>query len=151
MCTYDGILCICLCCIYVCECMYVCLCMLVCVLCVHKYTVCKCVYLYLHVCIVYVYGCVYVCILVFMCGCTCICMHFSCTRDQSHVSRRPRPYLDSCSQSADTPTDSKTDAQADSEIRTVSCSVDQTTIRTQNHVISYECLLLYYFLIYHCQ
>ena len=131
-------------------CMYVCLCMLVCVLCVHEYTVCKCANLYLRVCIVYVYGCVYVCILVFMCGCTCICVLFSCTRDQSLVCRRPRPNLDLCSQSADTATDSKTDAQDDSEICTSSCSVDQTTIRTQNHVISCECLLLDYFLIYRC-
>ena len=40
--------------------------------------------------------------------------------------------------------DSKTDPWEDPEIRTGSCSEDQTAIRIQNRVISCECLLLYY-------
>jgi len=38
---------------------------------------------------------IWVCILVFMCGCTCIFVCFRCTRDRSHLCRRPEPYPDS--------------------------------------------------------
>ena len=47
--------------------------------------------------------------------------------------------------------DSKTDPWDDPKIRTGSCSGDLTVIRFQNRVISFKCLLLYQFLIYHCQ
>jgi len=43
--------------------------------------------------------------------------------------------------------DSKTDPWDDPEIRTSSCSEDQTTIRFKNHVISCECLSIDLFLI----
>ena len=45
----------------------------------------------------------------------------------------------------------KTDLWDDSEIRTSSCSENQRVIRFQNRVISCECLLLSFFLIYHYQ
>ena len=47
--------------------------------------------------------------------------------------------------------DSKTNPWDDPEIYTGSCSEDQTVIQIQNCVISCDCLLLYHFLISHCQ
>jgi len=47
--------------------------------------------------------------------------------------------------------DLKIDARDDPEIRTGSCSEDQRTIQIQNCIISCECLLLCYFLMYRCQ
>jgi len=39
------------------------------------------VYTCMYVYVLHMYMCVFMCILIFMCGCTCICVHFSCTRD----------------------------------------------------------------------
>ena len=50
----------------------------------------------------------------------------------------------SYSQSVDIPDDSKTNTRGDSEIRIGSHSEDPVVIQAQNHVISCECLLLYY-------
>ena len=87
---------------------------------------------------------------VFMCTCVYVCL--LCYSDVDLIvrsepsNRRPRPDPDSCSQSTDMPRDLKTDARDNSEIRTDSCSEDQTAIRIQNRVISCECLLLCYYL-----
>ena len=66
-------------------------------------------------------------------------------------NRRPGPDTESCSSWSRYTGDLNTDLWDYSKVRVSSCSEDQMAIRFQNRVISYECLLLYYFLIYGCQ
>jgi len=112
---------------------------------------CMCI----HVCLCRVYVCVwYECVI----GCTCEFMGecvLVAAPEFAHAiqtsNRRPGPYLNLCSQSADMRGDSKTDIRDGSEIRTDSCNEDQMATRAQNRVISCECLFLYFSLIYCCQ
>jgi len=93
-------------------------------------------------------GCVYMCIYVYVClqvFVVCSVITDSFVRSEP-CNRRPDPDL--CSLWTWYTADSKTDPWDDPEIRTGSCSEDQTAIRIQNRVISCECLLLCYFLIY---
>ena len=100
-----------------------------------------CICMWVLVVYMYVYS-AYMCTSVYQCVCIFLFMWvhvFGC------VLQRFEPNCaiqTQCSQSADTPGDSKTNTRNDSEIRTGSCSVDQTAIRTRNHIISCECLFL---------
>ena len=107
---------------------------------------------------------------VYTCGCTCVCV---CTCNDVHVcvNSHPSLYLVTCYSITDPfvrfgPVTGDSDLCSlctrytgylkiipwdDPEIPTGSCSEDQTAIQIQNCVISCECLLLYYFLIYRCQ
>ena len=71
----------------------------------------------------------------------CLCGHASICVCCLLKRYKPGPDIDSCSQSADTSGDSKTDTRDDSEIRTGLCSADLMEIQPQNRVISCECLL----------
>ena len=61
-------------------------------------------------------------------------------------NRRLGPDPNSYSQRTRYTSDSKTSSWDNSEVRTGSCSEDQTAIRNQNQVISCECLFLCIFL-----
>ena len=114
--------------------------------CMHDY---KCVctvyaWVYAWLC-VFMYILVYICIGVCTCGymCLAICYNEADLFVRSEPgNRRPRPDLDLCSLWTWYAGDSKTDPWDDPEIRTGSCSGDQTVIRFQNHVISCECLFI---------
>ena len=90
---------------------------------------------------IYVY---IVCIYVYM------CVSVACYSDTDTLARS-EPDPDTCSLWTRYNSDSKTNSWDDSVIRSGSCSEDQTVIRIQNYIISCEYLLLYHFLIYHCQ
>jgi len=125
--------------------MYICVCM-----CILVYThnvclgVCKSMYVYVLVC-AWVFMSLY-----YVCSVVCYSVSDPLVRSKPG-NRRPGPNSDLCSLWIRYTGDSKTGAQDDSEIPTSSYSEDQKTIRIQNRVISCECLLLYHFLIYHCQ
>jgi len=86
----------------------------------------------------------YLCVHVFMCVC---CM---LQRLQTRLVRFGPIIgdLNLCSLWTRYISNSKTDPLEDLEVRTGSCSEDQTAILIQNHAISCECLFLCYFLIY---
>ena len=99
------------------------------------------------------------CMLVYTYMCTSMCTYVfvyqnvylvACHSDTDPLARSELdPY--SCSPWSRYIGDSKTDPWDDSEIHIGSCSEDQTAIQTQNRVISCECLLFSYFLIYRRQ
>ena len=87
-----------------------------------------------------------------MCHVCCMCVRVSMTvqlRDAAIWTRlvRSAPIVEDsklCSLWTRYTGDSKTDTRVDSEIRTGSCSTDQTAIPARNCVISYEYLFLHY-------
>ena len=110
----------------------------------------------------------YIHVHVFMCRCvpcvcgTCGCVHvlvyyvcinypsflcmrvwFSATSARSEPSHRRIQIRVHCGR--DTLTIRRSDTRGDSEIRTSSYNADSMAIRTQNRVISCECLLLHYY------
>jgi len=99
----------------------------------------------MHVC-----TCIYivcVCSCEFMCLVACYSISDSFVRDLSSVTGNfDYVRYESDTQAIRIPTHGD-----DPEIRTGSCSEDQTKIRIRNRVISCECLLLYHFLIYFYQ
>jgi len=114
--------------------------------------------MYVCVCIVYVYGCipvrvyiwvcmnnyVYIFMFVYLCVRSSATALRTCSERLGHVTEDS----DLCSLCIRHDGNSKNDPWDDPEIRIGSCSEDQTSIRIQNRVISCECLLFYYFLIY---
>jgi len=120
--------------------------------CIHDY---KCasivyawVYAWLCVCMyILVYICIGVCTCAFMCTCGYMCLVICYSNVNLFVrsepsNRWPRPDLDLYSLWIRYASDSKIDPWDVPEIRTGSCSGDQTVIRFQNRVISCECLFI---------
>ena len=103
--------------------------------------------------VVYVYVRVYtVCVFLCLCEFMCLVMYYS---DMDSLmrsepdNRRPSPNSDLFSpwtRYTGNFCNSKANPWDNSEVHTGSCSEDQTAIQFQSHVISCECLLLYYFL-----
>ena len=113
--------------------------------CMYSILVYVCVWVY-----TYVSMCTCECVRVYLCLCVCW-FRVVAFQTRSCDLNSVTGDTDSCSQRTRYTGDSKTDPWDDPEMCTGSCSEDQTTIRFQNRVISCECLLLYQFLIYHCQ
>ena len=110
---------------------------------------------------------VYLCTYVSICGCIPMCVYIyvrvwvhmrwvmCCSISDLLVRSEPGnkrlgPDLKFSSLRTEYTGDSKNNLWDDPKIPTGSCSEDQTTIQFQNCVILFECLLLYYFLIYRC-
>jgi len=108
--------------------------------------ICGCVY-------VYAYNVCSIMLVLYLCVCVsiCVCCMLQQLRirscDLNSITGDSDLYLLWTQYTGDL----KTDLRVDLEIRTDSCSEDQTTIRIQNCIISCECLLLFHFLIYRCQ
>ena len=90
--------------------------------------------------------CVSMCLSIYYVGMVMCCCDTNPLVRSGPSNRRPRPGPDGCSLWTRYSGDSKTDARDDPEIRTGSCSEDQTAIWLQNRVISCEYLLMYHFL-----
>ena len=110
-------------------------------------------YMSVHVCVrMYVYVCG-VCMCTGVCSCEIMCL-VACYSDFRLVWWDPdslREIMICARYGPGNTGDSKTDPWDDPKICTSSCNEDQTVIRIQNHIISCECLFLYYFLIYNYQ